>query len=119
MYGAGGELVFSGQDLSVGGALSYFHDVLYIALFVQALGCWTDKAWWTFALVRAAVGAAAGGRGRRCRTPAARQRLASFCALLRLAAPPPMPPTHPPLLRCPLTPASRSRSTPPTWLSFT
>lgn len=53
MYGPGGELVFIG-DLSTGGVLSYFHDVLYITIFVQLLGCWTDKAWWTFMLVRAA-----------------------------------------------------------------
>lgn len=53
MYGAGGELVYAGQDLAVGGALSYFHDLLYIALFVQLAGCLTDKAWWTFMLVRA------------------------------------------------------------------
>ncbi len=35
VYGAGGELIFSGQDLSIGGALEYFHDVLYICIFVQ------------------------------------------------------------------------------------
>ena len=39
VYGAGGELVFSGQDLSIGGALEYFHDVLYICLFVQVAPC--------------------------------------------------------------------------------
>jgi hypothetical protein len=59
VYGAGGELVFSGQDLSVGGVLSYFHDVLYIAAFVQLAGCATDYAWLAFLLVRRAA------RGRR------------------------------------------------------
>lgn len=108
VYGEGGQVIFAGQDLSLGGALSYFHDsacllvlrhgasgvqtdvqaclrnalragspalhqnerwrterhpracpacacapaVVYICLFVQLLGCWTDKAWWAFAAVR-------------------------------------------------------------------
>ncbi|PRW60298.1 transmembrane 208-like [Chlorella sorokiniana] len=56
VYGAGGELIFSGQDLSIGGALEYFHDVLYICIFVQVLGCYTDKAWWTFLLIPAFAG---------------------------------------------------------------
>lgn len=53
VYGPSGELVYSGQDLSVGGVLSYMHDVLYISLFVQLAGCATDWAWLTFLLVRA------------------------------------------------------------------
>lgn len=60
VYGAGGELLFSGQDLGVGGVLSYVHDVFYITAFVQLAGCATDYAWLAFLLVRAGqlVGAA-------------------------------------------------------------
>ncbi|EFN59661.1 hypothetical protein CHLNCDRAFT_49457 [Chlorella variabilis] len=53
VYGPSGELVYSGQDLSVGGVLSYMHDVLYISLFVQLAGCATDWAWLTFLLIPA------------------------------------------------------------------
>ncbi|PSC75049.1 transmembrane 208-like [Micractinium conductrix] len=52
-YSASGELVFAGQDRSIGGVLSYFDDALYICLFVQLLGCWTDKAWLAFLLIPA------------------------------------------------------------------
>ena len=54
MYGPGGELEYIG-DLSTGGALSYIHDVLYIALFAQLAGCLTDYAWLACLLVRACL----------------------------------------------------------------
>lgn len=34
-YNAAGELVYAGQDLKTGGALSYFHDVVYVGIFAQ------------------------------------------------------------------------------------
>lgn len=51
-YGPSGELLYSGQDLKVGGVMSYLHDVIYITLFVQLAGCVTDYAWLAFLLVR-------------------------------------------------------------------
>ncbi len=53
-YGPSGEVLFAGQDRSLGGVLSYFEDVVYISVFVQLAGCATDKAWYTFLLVGAA-----------------------------------------------------------------
>ncbi|KAL4428655.1 hypothetical protein ABPG77_009761 [Micractinium sp. CCAP 211/92] len=50
-YGPSGEVLFAGQDRSLGGVLSYFEDVVYISVFVQLAGCATDKAWYTFLLI--------------------------------------------------------------------
>ncbi|KAI3429460.1 hypothetical protein D9Q98_005552 [Chlorella vulgaris] len=52
-YGPSGELLYSGQDLKVGGVMSYLHDVIYITLFVQLAGCVTDYAWLAFLLIPA------------------------------------------------------------------
>lgn len=63
VYGAGGELVYAGQDLSIGGALEYFHDVLYICIFVQVRCVQLDQ------LVR-------------CCTPLLSVRCAKHCTLV-------------------------------------
>ena len=69
VYGPGGELEYIG-DLSTGGALSYIHDVVYIALFVQLAGCFTDYAWLACLLVRRGPGLREGrGAGRRMNCP--------------------------------------------------
>ena len=34
-YGADGELIDGGSDLSMGGMCSYYHDILYVSVFVQ------------------------------------------------------------------------------------
>lgn len=55
-YGPGGEVIFAGQDRSIGGVLSYFDDIVYVTLFVQLLGLWTDKAWYAFLAIPAYAG---------------------------------------------------------------
>ncbi|KDD73758.1 hypothetical protein H632_c1861p0 [Helicosporidium sp. ATCC 50920] len=44
-YNASGELIFAGQDPSMGGVMAYYHDILYIVMFIQILGSFTDWAW--------------------------------------------------------------------------
>jgi hypothetical protein len=44
-YNAAGELISSGADLGTGGALEYYHDLVYVAAAVQVVGCVTDWAW--------------------------------------------------------------------------
>eukprot|EP00887_Chlorella_sp_A99_P003081 scaffold9.g3081.t1 len=44
-YSATGELVYAGQDLKTGGVLSYFHDVVYVSIFVQLGGALSDWFW--------------------------------------------------------------------------
>lgn len=52
-YSESGDLINSGADLKTGGMLSYFHDVLYVALFCQILGGYTNYAWLAFLSVPA------------------------------------------------------------------
>lgn len=51
-YNASGELIFAGQDPSMGGVMAYYHDILYIVMFIQILGSFTDWAWLALLLVR-------------------------------------------------------------------
>lgn len=50
-YSPSGELIYSGADLKTGGVIEYYHDVMYVAAFVQLLGCYTDKAWYVFGVI--------------------------------------------------------------------
>lgn len=50
-YSPTGEIIYSGADLKTGGIVSYYHDVLYLTLFSQTAGSFTDKAWWVHALI--------------------------------------------------------------------
>ena len=52
-YSAAGELIYAGADLKTGGVLSYYHDVIYLCIFSQAAGAWTNWAWLALALVPA------------------------------------------------------------------
>lgn len=52
-YNAAGELVYAGQDLHTGGVLSYFHDVVYVSIFVQLGGAFSDWFWLAFLAVPA------------------------------------------------------------------
>lgn len=44
-YSPSGELIFAGADLKMGGVLSYYHDVVYVAIFSQILGAYTNYGW--------------------------------------------------------------------------
>ncbi|KAG2485419.1 hypothetical protein HYH03_015801 [Edaphochlamys debaryana] len=50
-YGANGELVYGGADLSMGGMCGYWHDLLYISVFVQVATCITTWFWFTLLIV--------------------------------------------------------------------
>jgi hypothetical protein len=39
--------------LKTGGVLSYYHDVVYLAIFSQAAGAWSSWAWLALALIPA------------------------------------------------------------------
>jgi hypothetical protein len=52
-YSPTGELIYAGADLAVGGALSYYHDVVYLALFCQVFGAATNWAWVAMAAIPA------------------------------------------------------------------
>lgn len=45
-HDAAGALIYSGASLADGGAVSYYHDLLYVAAAVQLLGSLWDGAWW-------------------------------------------------------------------------
>ncbi|GAB4822375.1 hypothetical protein N2152v2_009421 [Parachlorella kessleri] len=49
-FNSAGDLVYAGADLKTGGVLSYYHDLLYIASFVQLAGAFTNWAWLAFLL---------------------------------------------------------------------
>ena len=53
-YGETGELVDGGADLNMGGMCTYYHDLIYLAAFVQIVSIFTDRAWLCFAVVRVA-----------------------------------------------------------------
>ncbi|KAL4515248.1 hypothetical protein Ndes2526B_g09546 [Nannochloris sp. 'desiccata'] len=52
-YSANGDIIFSGADLKTGGVLSYYHDIVYLSLFSQILGAWTNYAWLAMAAIPA------------------------------------------------------------------
>eukprot|EP00798_Chlamydomonas_sp_ICE-L_P001428 gene1428-32800_t len=51
VYAANGDLVDGGADLSMKGMCGYYHDLLYITIFVQAAGAFTNWAWYAFLLI--------------------------------------------------------------------
>lgn len=55
-YGPGGEVLYAGADPGTGGVLEYSHDLIYVAVLVQALGCLTDKAWLLLLIVSSSGG---------------------------------------------------------------
>jgi hypothetical protein len=69
-YNSSGELIYSGADRKMGGVLEYYHDVLYVAAFVQLAGSFSDWSWLTLLVVRGCekhawwqVSCGAGGMG--------------------------------------------------------
>mmetsp|Transcript_37133 Transcript_37133/g.51539 ORF Transcript_37133/g.51539 Transcript_37133/m.51539 type:complete len:178 (-) Transcript_37133:155-688(-) len=50
-FNAQGELDDGGMDLSQGGMTSYTHDVLYVLIFLQVAGLFSDWVWATLAAV--------------------------------------------------------------------
>lgn len=59
-FAPGGEILYSGADLKQGGVLSYYHDLLYLAIFAQLGGVVTWWAWLAFLAVRAVCGEGGG-----------------------------------------------------------
>lgn len=53
IYGQNGELIDGGADLDLGGLCTYYHDLIYLAAFVQIASIFTSRAWWIFLLVGA------------------------------------------------------------------
>lgn len=52
-YSTTGDIIFSGADLKTGGVLSYYHDIVYLSLFSQILGAYTNYAWLAMAAIPA------------------------------------------------------------------
>ncbi|GLC35658.1 hypothetical protein PLESTB_000002900 [Pleodorina starrii] len=46
-----GEVVYGGADLSMGGMCAYWHDLLYISIFVQVASCLSAYFWYTLLVV--------------------------------------------------------------------
>jgi hypothetical protein len=44
-YSSTGELLYSGASLKTGGVLSYYHDVLYVTIFSQLVGSFSNYGW--------------------------------------------------------------------------
>ena len=52
-YSASGELIYSGADRKMGGVLAYYHDVIYLSIFSQIFGAYTNYAWLTMLCIPA------------------------------------------------------------------
>ncbi|GIL64388.1 hypothetical protein Vafri_18226 [Volvox africanus] len=46
-----GDIVFGGSDLSMGGMCAYWHDLLYISIFVQVTTCLSTYFWFTLLVI--------------------------------------------------------------------
>ncbi|GFR50074.1 hypothetical protein Agub_g12218 [Astrephomene gubernaculifera] len=46
-----GEVVYGGADLSMGGMCAYWHDLLYISIFLQVATCLSTYFWYTLLVV--------------------------------------------------------------------
>ena len=44
-----------GADLNMGGMCTYYHDLIYLAAFVQIASIFSERAWLCFAVVRAVL----------------------------------------------------------------
>ena len=51
IYDSSGELVDGGADLSMKGMCGYYHDLLYITIFVQITASFTKWGWYTYLLI--------------------------------------------------------------------
>lgn len=50
-YSDSGELIYGGADLSMAGMCSYYHDVLYVSVFVQVASCLSSYFWYVYLVV--------------------------------------------------------------------